>query len=534
MTSTPSNPGAPTVEMVDFSVDGRPVSAPKGTNLLEAMLAAGENLSYFCYHPGLSVAACCRQCMVAVGTNPKLVPACQMTVQPAMEVYSSRADVLEARQRMLEFTLVNHPVDCTICDKAGECALQRHYMDWDGKDSAINHAKVDKPKKVDLGPHIVLDTERCILCSRCVRFCQEVAKAPQLVFSRRGDHEMLTTAPGERLDNPYSLNTVDICPVGALTDKDFRFKIRVWELFSTRSTCVGCSAGCQTEIHHHRNQIYRLVPPKRWDMNLSWMCDDGRRTYKAIGGPRVSQPRVNGRQESLKDALDAAAASLRPYLGEERHALGVVVGADLTNEDAFASVHFARDLLGLAAVYLADRPNDGRGDGILRRSDPNPNRSGILTIAGDTARSTRDLAADIAAGTVRALLVVGDSPLSDAGAPEALRQLAVLVVQASIASPTSEAASVLLPAAAWAEVDGTITNYEGRVQRLRAAVEPPGLARPHWDLIGRLARLLGLEAERPSPEAVFDELRRHHPSMAHASWGEPMRAGQLRFAGRRG
>ena len=249
-----------TTEMVTVVIDGKTHQFPKGTNLLEACLAAGTEVPYFCYHPGLSSPAVCRQCMVDVKGQPKPVPSCYTPVADKMEVATRSPRALDVRRQMLEFTLVNHPIDCPICDKAGECMLQKHYFDWDAKYARNDGIKVKKNKVVDVGPHIVLDQERCILCTRCIRVCDEVGKTHQLEMAQRGDREVLTTAPGHKLDNPYSLNTVDVCPVGALTAKDFRFQMRAWELYTTPSICPGCATGCNIEVQQSRNQIYRLVP----------------------------------------------------------------------------------------------------------------------------------------------------------------------------------------------------------------------------------------------------------------------------------
>src|SRR5436309_10606815 len=252
---------------VTLKIDGRDVTVPKGTNVLEAAATVGIPISYFCYHPGLSAPAVCRQCLVDVKGQPKLVPSCYTPVADNMEVQTATEKVLLARKQMLEFTLVNHPVDCPICDKAGECTLQKLYHEWDGAHSRIDYDKVHKPKVVDLGPNIVLDAERCILCTRCIRVCDEVAHDHQLEMAFRGDRETLSVAPGQKLDNPYSINTVDVCPVGALTAKDFRFAMRAWELNTTSSVCAGCATGCNMEVHHARGQIYRLVPRENQNVN---------------------------------------------------------------------------------------------------------------------------------------------------------------------------------------------------------------------------------------------------------------------------
>src|SRR5215813_6606378 len=294
-------------DLVKVTIDDRTLELPKGANLLDSALKHGIDISYFCYHPGLSVAACCRQCLVEVAGNPKLQPSCQMTASDGLKVTSSSQRVLLARQQMLEFTLVNHPVDCPICDKAGECTLQKMYFEWDSKPSRNILDKVHKPKKVDLGPTIILDQERCILCTRCIRVCDEVAGQHQLEMANRGDREILTTAPGQLLDNPYSLNTVDVCPVGALTAKDFRFTMRAWELQMVPSVCNGCATGCNDEIQFAAERIYRLYPRHNPRVNKYWMCDEGRFTYKEIHQRRLGTPTVGGEPASWPRALDEAA-----------------------------------------------------------------------------------------------------------------------------------------------------------------------------------------------------------------------------------
>jgi NADH-quinone oxidoreductase subunit G len=523
-------------EMVEFNLDGRKVSAPKGENLLDALLELGEDISYFCYHPGLSVAACCRQCLVSLGG--RLTPACQQTVQADAEVLSGTCEkVGDARKQMLEFTLANHPLDCVICDKAGECALQRQYMDWDTKPSAVNHQKVNKPKKVDLGPEVVLDAERCILCSRCIRFCEEVAKDPQLTFRQRGDHTEITTAPGKSLDNPYSLNTVDVCPVGALTDKDFRFKMRVWNLFSTVSVCNGCSAGCNADIHHKDGTIYRMVPPKRWDTNLNWMCDYGRRTHKPLTENRASSAEERGQSCDLGTAIEGVADSLSALLQSNRENIGVVLSADATNEDNYLAASFAIDFLEAGHIYMAALPEDTNGDDILRTNDPNANRRGAEACARGKAKKLTELEADLEQGKLKALYVVGDALRLSDKATAALSSLDLFVVQstgAGLPSNIRSKANYLLPAAGWTEVDGTITNHEGEVGRLRPAMEPPGFARPHWELLNQVGKKMGLKARFSSAQEIFNALAKDVPAFSNATWGAQLLTERLRFGGRRG
>ena len=260
--STDTATPAPAPNTVTLTIDGTSVTVPKGTNVLEAAKTTGVDISAFCYHPGLSIAACCRQCLVTVEKSPKLAPSCQTTCGEGMVVHTKDAASTEARRQMLEFTLVNHPIDCPICDKAGECTLQKLYVDNNNQASRVDVPKVHKPKVKDLGPTIVLDAERCILCTRCIRVCDEVAGEHQLEMAHRGNHEELGCAPGAVLDNPYSLNTVDVCPVGALTSKDFRFTMRAWELDATPSVCTGCATGCNIEIHAKDCLLYTSPSPR--------------------------------------------------------------------------------------------------------------------------------------------------------------------------------------------------------------------------------------------------------------------------------
>jgi len=520
-------------ELVEIAVDGETFSVPKGKNLLEALLDVGEDVSYFCYHPRLSIVAKCRQCLVGLGDGHKLVPACQMTVQEGMKVRSKTEQVREARQAILEFTLLNHPLDCVICDKAGECTLQRQYMDWDGEASLVNHDKVSKPKKVDLGPDIVLDAERCILCDRCVRFMAEVAKAPQLLFAKRGDHTEVSCAPGEQLDHPYALNVADICPVGALTDKSFRFQSRVWDLWSTRTVCQGCAAGCDMELHHKDGDVYRQVPPKRWDLNLNWMCNDGRRTYRQLlEKERVTHPSLGGERTDPDTATTHIAEALQGLIGAEGSPIGVVLGADVSNEDAYAGARIAQ-VLG-ARLYLGDRPDDGKGDDILRLNDPNPNRAGVRAMANKDLLNTKALAEALNDGALKALLVVGDGLDLPAPAQRKLNALDLVVLSTPFSSALIKKASVVLPAAAWTEIDGTCTNAAGEVKRMRPAFEPPSHARPHWDWLVRLGVALDADLGFLDAEGAFSEMSANIETFAGASWGDTIPTQRLRFSGRRG
>jgi NADH-quinone oxidoreductase subunit G len=522
--------------MVNVTIDGQPRQFPKGTNLLEACNQVGCDVPFFCYHAGLSSPAVCRQCLVDVKGQPKPVPSCYTPVADKMEVTTNSPKVLDIRRQMLEFTLVNHPIDCPICDKAGECSLQKHYFDWDAKYARNDGIKVEKDKVVDIGKHIVLDQERCILCTRCIRVCDEVAKEPELTMAQRGDHEVLTTAPGKRLDNPYSLNTVDVCPVGALTSKDFRFSMRVWELQTTQSICTGCATGCNIEVHSSRNEVYRLVPRFNEAVNKHWMCDEGRFTYKGLGAARQAVPLLMGSPTSWDRALDEAGKRLKEAVEKSASTVGVIFSAQSTNEDLHVLARLC-DSLKIGKRYLAGNP-DGWSDDILVSADKNPNTAGARAIGGSLG-SLADLARDLRAGVLTALLVVNDSggfatEAIPAGVKLDLTSVSTVVVLGSHQGPLVDAAAVALPLAMWGEIDGTITNKKGMVQRLRAAREAAGDSLPGWEILAELGQRLGLNVEHDSPKKVFLEAKATHGFMKDADWGRPILPVQLRFANTRG
>lgn len=525
---------APAADTVTVTIDGKAHQFPKGTILLEACNEVGASVPYFCYHPGLSSPAVCRQCLVDVKGSPKPVPSCYTPVADKMEVTTASPRVLDIRRQMLEFTLLNHPIDCPICDKAGECTLQRYYFDWDGKYTRNDGIKVHKDKVVDIGKHIVLDQERCILCTRCIRVCDEVAKSPDLTMAQRGDHEVLTTSPGRRLDNPYSLNTVDVCPVGALTSKDFRFAMRAWELYTTPSVCPGCATGCNVEIHASRDKLYRLVPRVNPAVNRHWMCDDGRFTYKEVQRDRTVVPLMGGAPVDWDRALDDAARRLRAVLDASPGAVGVVFNAQSTNEDLYVLSRLAFDHLKIEKAYLAGK-DEGWHDDILVSADKNPNTAGARAIGGTRLKSLMDLSRDLKAGALKALLVVGDEGVMPAnGAALALDKLEALVLLGWHTGPLADAAHVLLPIAMWAAVDGTFTNRQGMVQRIRAAVPPAGDALPGWEALAHLGRKLGATLDYGSAKQVFTEAREKLAFMRGADWGRAHLPVQLRFAHSRG
>ncbi|MBA3392916.1 MAG: (2Fe-2S)-binding protein [Deltaproteobacteria bacterium] len=513
-----------------LTIDGQQVTVKKGTNVLEAARTLGVDISAFCYHPGLPVVAQCRQCLVSVEKNPKLQPSCQQTCGEGMVVHTLDAQSTLARKQMLEFTLLNHPIDCPICDKAGECTLQKLYFEHDNADSRVDVKKVEKDKAVDIGPHIVLDQERCILCSRCIRTCDVVAGEHQLEFAHRGDHEVLTTAPGAQLDNPYSLNTVDVCPVGALTAKDFRFTMRAWELEATPSVCNGCATGCNVEIHHKHGRAWRLVPRHNPEVNDYWMCDEGRYTYHDLREQRLAGATVDGLPAGWDRAVSAAGARILAGL-KDPSSVGILLSAVCSNEDNFALAKLATGL-GITRVLVGAKPPvPARADGRLRVADVNPNLNGVKAISDALALGARVASEPGALDGIKVLVTLGDVLPGIDGAR--LAEIDVIAISAHERGHVRDA-YVSLPAADWAELAGTVTNHRGLVQRMHAAFVAPGQALPGWEAIVRLASATNVKLAWAHPREVFKDMVAVVPAWSALTWARDARPLALRFAGSRG
>ena len=542
---------APGQEAVNLVIDGRTVTVAKGTNVLEAAALAGEDICHFCYHPGLTIAASCRQCLVEIEKMGKLQPSCQVTVSEGMVVHTKSQQVLKARREMLEFTLKNHPIDCPICDKAGECKLQRHYMDHDAQLTRVDVPKIRKAKHKDIGREIVLDAERCILCSRCIRFCDEIPATSELTMTYRGDHEEIDIAsPAHRLDNAYSLNTVDICPVGALTAKDFRFAIRAWELRATPTTCPGCATGCAVELHSKNEQAYRVVPRFDPTVNGHWMCDEGRYTYKELE-PRErvhhasvsDKAEVGGKQVSLSQAVATVAERL---LGARK--LAVVFSASATNEDNDALRQLAEALAqplshakqgqgprtGIEATrYVLGHPR-GEGDAILRDADKNPNTNGAIAAAGDVDKHEAELALELAGRAYDAVLFLDDSGELSQVALQGLKGI-TSVCLASRRTALAQACSIVLPAASWAEVLGTFTNRQGLLRVVRPAWRPEHDRKNRADVLRDIMLAMGLRNVATAKERTRLLAEKHQHEELLQLVAEPVnRPTLLRWAHSRG
>ncbi len=461
--------------MPTLKIDGREVTVEPGTRIIEAADRLGVPIPRFCYHPGLSVAANCRMCLVETNKSPKLVPSCYDMCQDGMEV-STRSDKVRAAQKaVLEFILLHHPVDCPICDQAGECDLQDQYFQYDYQPSRFGFRKHHKPKARVLGPHVIYDAERCINCTRCVRVCDEVARAPQLRQVHRGERTYIDVFPGRELDHPYSMCTADVCPVGALTTRDFRFKCRVWFLHGTPSVCAECSRGCSVRVDTYRGKVQRVVPRHNPQVNQYWACDAGRLAYHRFEADRVVAVMAGGRTVAYGDAVRGLAEAL------QAGPVAVVLTPFLTCEDAFAVVRVVKAVAPDTRFFVGGRP-DGDQDEVLIRADKNPNRRGlsmVLAAAGVGAEGLDSLAGCRAA----TLLVFGDHNAADERVVGAAGSAATTVVFSALDVPLLGRAAFGFPTVTPYEADGTFVNEFDVLQRVRRAVEPPGEVREPWRIL---------------------------------------------------
>ncbi len=488
--------------MPKLTIDGKEVEAKAGNTVLQAALAQGLEIPHYCYHPGLSIAGNCRMCLVEMEKAPKLVISCATEVADGMAIATDSERVRTARAAMMEFFLINHPLDCPICDQAGECRLQDYAVEHGTGVSRFLEPKLTLSKAVDLGPHVMLDQERCIQCSRCIRFCDEVTRTGELGFFQRGDHTVIGTVPGKPLQNAYSGNVVDLCPVGALTLKEFRFQTRVWYLKNTPSVCAGCARGCNVIVGVGQQQVLmttegqlddrikRVVPRFNEAVNGHWICDEGRLSYERLhAAPRLDRPQApRGTRVEWEDAVTRAATLLR---NAAPGAVGAILSPRLTSEDLYAwSSLFAA----LGAVRIgAQTIVRGEDDGILLRADKGANSAGVRWILGPDA-TTPGVVSAIARGEVTTLLVVGD-PLDPADTfsldAAARSRVKTVIFVGAFLSGAAEAASVLLPSAAWSEEEGTLVNFEGRIQRVLRCHLPRGEARPGWKIASEVAAACG-------------------------------------------
>ncbi|MCE9587859.1 MAG: molybdopterin-dependent oxidoreductase [Verrucomicrobia bacterium] len=529
---------AQAVPMINVQVDGEWKQFPKGTRLIEACMKSGSYVPHYCYHPALSSPGNCRMCLIEMGTpkmgpdrkpelgedgrplinwSPKPAICCAIEVSEGLGVRTNSPLVEECRKGVMEFLLINHPLDCPICDKAGECRLQEFSVEYGNDNSRFEDDKVKKPKHVDIGERIVLDDERCILCSRCIRFMDEVAKDDCLGFVDRGGHTTLTVHPGKRLDSNYSLNTVDICPVGALTSKDFRFKMRVWFLKETKTIDTNCGTGSNILIGSRENKVHRITPRENEAVNAFWLPDSHRLNYTYIHREdRLKEPLVNGGSVRWKDAVTAAAESLK---GQAGASTAIIASGRMTNEELFLASRLAKTL---GAELIDIRPRAQKGDGFLVSDDGNPNTRGaqLLGVTGSAPGSRLpEIVAGIASGKITSLVVLGENPLHCGLSEIDLSKLSSLVTLDILPNDGLKFSKVVLPGSASAEKRGSMVNINGRLQRLNRALTAPGHARDDWEILSDLLKALGAEGAS-SLEELFKQMAAATPALSGLNFGK--------------
>ena len=511
--------------MPKVTINGKELDAPDGINVIQAAEMLGMEIPHYCYHPALSVPGNCRMCLVEIEKAPKLQIACNTRVTDGMVVHTRSAKAKAAHQAVLEFLLINHPIDCPVCDQAGECKLQDYYMDYDREPSRFPLGKkVKKGKAIDIGCDVMLDQERCVLCARCTRFLDEVTRTSELAIFERGDHNRIDTYPGRKLDNKYAGNIIDICPVGALTEKDFRFRMRVWYLHRTPSVCAGCERGCAIDIYQNHGKIYRYKPRHNPLVNGYWMCDEGRHSFVTLQTEtRLTKALFQEGErllpESFAGAISRAAGAIRKA-GETGGAqsIGALIGAQCTNEEIFALKSFVKEVIGsdLIGGMSYTPPGCSGDDNLLLRANKNPNTRG-LTAQGVSLDGLDRMGQAVSSGQLKLLIVLRADACRALGEAEFVKRFGALeymLVFETDANETVQMANQVFPIAAYPELEGTFTNFEGVVQRLHRAFDPPGEAKSAIEAITALARDLD-GVERPqSAEQIFSEIAAREPAFA--------------------
>ena len=530
--------------LVNVQIDGHWIQVPRGTRMIEAAKIAEKEIPHYCYHPKLSSPGNCRMCLVQMGMPPRPVPgeaptfgddgyqqigwmprpviACANTVAENMGIRTTGELVESCREGVMEFLLINHPLDCPICDQAGECKLQEFSVQHGRGQSRFQETKIKKPKNVDIGKNIRLDDERCIMCSRCIRFMEEVAEEPVLGFSQRGTHTSVTVHPGRRLDNNYALNTADICPVGALTSNDFRFQMRVWFLKETKSIDLNCGTGCNTTIWTRANEVFRVTPRQNNDVNSDWMPDSHRLAFHhLVSDARLTAPLIqkDGAHSSSTwtEAISKAAEGLSMRQPKE---VAIIASARMSNEELYLAKKLA-DALGTDLISTVARKGDS--DSKLISADRNPNSTGAALIFGneDPSEKLDAIREGVSSGRIKALIVLQEDLLEEAGFNQSnLVGLEHLVSSHILANPTAAASKVVLPGAGFAEKRATYVNVTGRLQRAFQATLAPGDAREDWETLASLLSAVEKTFETPSSvDGVIKALASEIPAFEGQSFG---------------
>jgi len=511
--------------MVNIQVDGHWIQVPQGTRMIEACKLAEKEVPHYCYHPKLSSPGNCRMCLVQMGMPPRPNPseelsydengfqeiswmprpviACANTVSENMGIRTQGALVEKCREGVMEFLLINHPLDCPICDQAGECSLQEFSVEHGKGSSRFKEDKVKKPKNVKIGPRVRLDDERCIMCSRCIRFMDEVAEEPVLGFSERGTHTTVGVYPGRELSNNYGLNTVDLCPVGALTSNDFRFQMRTWFLKETSSIDTNCGTGTNISIWTRGNKIFRVTPRQNDAVNSCWMPDSHRLSYTCpshdnrLTSPLIKADEVH-EETCWSNAIAATGDALKQFESSE---IAIIASGQQTNEELFMMRTLAAEL---ETESISIIPHTQTPDKLLISGDQNPNTTGAGLILGldNPSHQLEEIKDGVSNGTIKALIVASEDLLEAGFSAEDIDSLELLVSIFNTTNATAQASDIVFPGASSAEKRGSMINVTGRLQKLNAACTPPADARDDWEIISDIVLSISGEAPEQAPLSV--------------------------------
>lgn len=510
--------------MAKIFIDERELEVAEGTTILKAAESAGLKIPHLCYHDAFVPEGSCRMCLVEIEGFPKLELACSTRVRDGMKVTTRSERVIEARKGVLECLLADHPIDCPICDKAGECKLQDYYEEYGLFESEFAESKEKRQKKTEIGKNLIHDQERCVLCRRCVRFLREITKTEELGVFHRGIHSEIGIYDGVKVDNDYSGNLAEICPVGAITDRDFRFKTRTWFLQSRESICSLCSRGCNIHVESHQGfsrfslpkRVYRIRSRENQMINGFWICDKGRYDYAFLDENRVKG--IVSHDSRDIDSWAGAVSYLAEKLKQMKYrnktpSIGMILHTGLTNEELFLIDKIFRNELGVTKVCFLD-PEDEKGDDFLYTGERTANKKGAHEMGFDLepvewesffegvdllfAFSSHQTAQSETGSLKAALDGVGEK-----------------VLLASHNHEINSSFDILLPLSVMAEEGGSVTNIVGKTQVFSPAIDPVGDSKPAWHFLVELAREIKIDFpfynQLSSPERIREQVKNKFP-----------------------
>ena len=516
--------------MPSFELDGKTVEFEPGEKILSAAMRAGIQIPHYCYHPGMSVVATCRMCMVDVidmGNGrpaPKLQTSCSMDAVEGMKVETMNEKVKDAKELVMEYLLINHPLDCPICDHSGESVLQDYSFEFGSGKSEMEYSKRVYGWR-DIGTFVALERNRCIHCTRCDRFTREITGTNEFGMFNRGHELTVDTYSDRPMTNQFQGNMADICPVGAITEKEFRFKRRVWKLKKTPSICVGCSTGCNVTIEYDKNEVFRLKPRDNPDVNKWWMCDQGRLTYKDLNirENRIAHPLGKTAEGFQEISWENAFSAIREKISELQPTSNEVIGlvdTHASNEELYLFKKLLKEGFDSDQLFFPDleweQPVSDFFINSLITSDKSPNRAGARMLGLMGAKSSEEVTSKIPTGT-KVLMVFG-KPFEDENLLSQAGNIPLVINIAALQSGWSETADLTLPGRLHSEKDATYTNKAGRVQRVNTAIRAFHKTRPDWMVLCGLMELLDVDNKADSAEAVFQELSENEKGFQELQW----------------